>query len=378
MSRTTHGGLTVPDQSLGNFVSMTQAMAGDAAGLIAGVCSLVLSGSGDYAVGGVDPEDVRKILPVCTGGLSGTKDLVYPLAEAARVIIVFNKTTGGHSVRVRRAGQSSNISGVAANNARLFFHDGTDWYGGPEWTPSSGALVGGGGGSGYATVQDDGSNLTQRAIINFVGAAVQAADDAGGGRTNVNFATMLNLLAALSDPNANRFLYWNDTTNAPEWGTFGAGLTLSGGTLSASGSPALKAVRLTRTSNYVVGSGVEVEIPWQSEVKDTDGFWASSPNPERIIFSTAGIGTYIFVLGVKWTLTATTSPELKLRQNDTFYPLEINNISVGNGQTQLLTFMVEVTNTTDYLEAAVVQSSGMNQTLDAYRGMPFIFGWKIG
>jgi hypothetical protein len=47
---------------------------------------------------------------------------------------------------------------------------------------------GAGGGSGYATIQEDTSALTQRATLNFVGSAITAADDAGNTRTNVTLS----------------------------------------------------------------------------------------------------------------------------------------------------------------------------------------------
>jgi hypothetical protein len=45
--------------------------------------------------------------------------------------------------------------------------------------------AGGPGGGGYATVQEEGTSLTQRTTLNFVGAQVTAADDAAGARTTV-------------------------------------------------------------------------------------------------------------------------------------------------------------------------------------------------
>lgn len=39
--------------------------------------------------------------------------------------------------------------------------------------------------SGYDTIQEEGSALTQRTVLNFIGATVTAADDAGNTRTNV-------------------------------------------------------------------------------------------------------------------------------------------------------------------------------------------------
>lgn len=46
----------------------------------------------------------------------------------------------------------------------------------------------GGGGGGYATVQEEGTGLTQRAIINFAGAALTAVDNAGSTRTDVTLS----------------------------------------------------------------------------------------------------------------------------------------------------------------------------------------------
>ncbi|MBI2820387.1 MAG: hypothetical protein HYX73_10440, partial [Acidobacteria bacterium] len=43
----------------------------------------------------------------------------------------------------------------------------------------------GGGGGGYGTVQEEGSGLTARSTLNFVGGAVTASDDAANNRTNV-------------------------------------------------------------------------------------------------------------------------------------------------------------------------------------------------
>lgn len=55
----------------------------------------------------------------------------------------------------------------------------------------------GGGGSGYSTIQEEGSSLTQRATMNFVGAGITAADDAGNTRTNVTLDSTLNAMAGI-------------------------------------------------------------------------------------------------------------------------------------------------------------------------------------
>lgn len=51
------------------------------------------------------------------------------------------------------------------------------------------------GAGGYAEVQEEGTAVTARTKINFVGSAATAADDAGNTRTNVTFATILNNIA---------------------------------------------------------------------------------------------------------------------------------------------------------------------------------------
>lgn len=52
------------------------------------------------------------------------------------------------------------------------------------------------GGGGYTTIQEEGSGLTQRDTLNFVGGGITAADDAGNTRTNVTLDATLNALAA--------------------------------------------------------------------------------------------------------------------------------------------------------------------------------------
>lgn len=56
----------------------------------------------------------------------------------------------------------------------------------------------GGAGGGYTTVLDEGTSLTQRTVLNFVGVALTASDDAGNTRTNVTADPDLNALAALT------------------------------------------------------------------------------------------------------------------------------------------------------------------------------------
>jgi len=51
---------------------------------------------------------------------------------------------------------------------------------------------------GYQTIQEEGTSLTQRSILNFVGSGILAADDSTNSRTNVSLDSDLNALANLS------------------------------------------------------------------------------------------------------------------------------------------------------------------------------------
>ncbi len=76
------------------------------------------------------------------------------------------------------------------------------------------------GAGGYATVQEDGSNLTARSTINFVGGAFTASDDGVNGRTNVNADAGLE---ALANYNTNGILVQTSNNNF-------AGRTITGTT----------------------------------------------------------------------------------------------------------------------------------------------------
>ena len=90
----------------------------------------------------------------------------------------------------------------------------------------------------YTTVQEEGVFLTQRQIINFVGAAVTAADDVGNQRTNVMFS---------QSPTTSTAVVGIDrtvTTTSPMTG---------GGDLSADRALGIGGLTNLGTGNYIVG-----------------------------------------------------------------------------------------------------------------------------
>lgn len=78
------------------------------------------------------------------------------------------------------------------NNAPRYLNIGTNLsIDTGTWTLNASAGAG-----GYATIQEEGSGLTARTTLNFVGGGFTAADDAGNSRTNVTLDATLNALAA--------------------------------------------------------------------------------------------------------------------------------------------------------------------------------------
>ena len=108
------------------------------------------------------------------------------------------------------------VNKISANNDTLYFYRKSDgafqfklWLGDVPATDEILKIGAGriaswqadavsGGAGGYSTVQEEGSGLTQRATLNFVGSSATAADDAGNTRTNVTFDADLNALASNS------------------------------------------------------------------------------------------------------------------------------------------------------------------------------------
>jgi len=66
---------------------------------------------------------------------------------------------------------------------------------------------------GYATIQEEGTGLTQRTIMNFIGNGITAADDAVNSRTNITLDATLNSISALGTA-ADKMLY---TTGVDTW-----------------------------------------------------------------------------------------------------------------------------------------------------------------
>ena len=138
--------------------------------------------------------------------------------------------------------------------------------------------VTGSGGGGYATIQEEGSGLTQRTTLNFIGSSFTAADDSGNSRTNVTADSDLDALASNSSNGL-----WARTgagTGSARTVTAGSsnGLTVTNGD-GVSGNPTID-YSTTSTSGlgfHIPGNG---GVPFTSDVSGT---LAGSSNEVRVV-----------------------------------------------------------------------------------------------
>lgn len=153
---------------------------------------------------------------------------------------------------------------------------------GIKWAVSSAA-------SAYATIQEEGSNLTQRTILNFVGSAATASDDAGNTRTNVTFATALNQIASGTWTGATSITtlgtiatgVWNGSLIPLAYGGTNANLTASNGGIFYSTASASAILAGTATANQILLSGASAAPSWSSAT------YPASTTANQILYSSA-------------------------------------------------------------------------------------------
>lgn len=153
------------------------------------VISSTASGGGGGSVLSVDAQDLPPLFTTNVTNPSTTPDIVFTLTNANDNTFLSGPASGGPS-----PGSYRTLTGLdlipalsAGTNITL-------------------AMVGdhleisstGSSGSGYTTVEEEGTPLPQRDTINFVGAGITASDDSGGAKTQVSLDATLNSLATFS------------------------------------------------------------------------------------------------------------------------------------------------------------------------------------
>lgn len=161
-----------------------------------GVASIAVAGTDYVAPGGAGTISglTTGTLPKASSATALTNSIIAESAGVATVTGGVN-VTGLTASRPVITDSSKNLASgtYSGNTTKLATTTGTltsgncaEWDASGNIVQSSGAC--GIAGSGYGTIQEEGSNLTARTTMNFIGDQVTAADDAGNSRTNITVA----------------------------------------------------------------------------------------------------------------------------------------------------------------------------------------------
>lgn len=163
------------------------------------------------------------------------------IAATSSISVAWSDITGrpstfppsAHSQAATTITYSNTVSGLTATNVQAAIDE----------------LAAGGGGSYTDEDAQDavGSILTDTATINFTynDIAGTITADVIDGALSINWSqltslpTMIDDVAALVDPNADRILFWDDSAAQIDWLTVGTGLSITGTTISATGTSPL-------------------------------------------------------------------------------------------------------------------------------------------
>lgn len=208
--------------------------------------SIDAAGSGDLTLSGVQ---LNRIGYNFTGILTGTRNIIVP--NAIQEYWVTNSTTEAFSLFVKTAAQMPGIE-VLQGDSIILACDGTNVYNANSTTVSFPIPItqGGTGGITASAARTNlgatavGSNLFTTASAaaarstlgsTVTGDALFTAVDAAAGRTTLGaLATTFLGIGSLTDPNADRMMFWDDSAGALAWLTPSTGLAISGTNLSLS------------------------------------------------------------------------------------------------------------------------------------------------
>lgn len=186
--------------------------------------SIDVSGTGDYTLAGVQ---LNRIAYNLTGTLTGNRDIIVP--ATIQQYWVQNNTTGAFTLTVT----TENGSGVTIpqGDSAIVFCDGTDVINAAESASVTFPISIGQGGTGQTTAS---AAVTALGAVPTTRTITAGAGLTGGGDLSANRALAVSLLGieTLTDPGADRLMFWDDSAGEVEWLAPGTGLSVSGTTLN--------------------------------------------------------------------------------------------------------------------------------------------------
>jgi hypothetical protein len=153
-------------------------------------------------------------------------------------------------------------------------------------------------------------------------------------------------LGKLSDPNADRVLFWDESAGALKWLTLGDGLTITDTTIVS--APVRYAVKAYRSAAFSIsGPGVVTTILLDAEEFDTHAQHDNTTNPSRLTCKKAGI--YLVNGTITFDATANSAWNMVIRKNNTTDIVRETTIASSGGVYVTATVLVPLAEN-DYVE----------------------------
>lgn len=157
-----------------------------------------------------------------------------------------------------------------------------------------------------------------------------------------------------------------------------AGTVTASGAINGNNTALLNPPRtiVSRTTAQTIPNNTITNIVWQASEDDTGGFWASTPNPERVTIP--GAGRYQIVVNLPYVPNATGLRQAQLTLNGVTNLMEVS-LQAPGGNTATLNFTHEgMFSAADYLVVSTIQTSGGNLDTHTTNGKPRITVRRVG
>lgn len=206
-----------------------------------------VAGAGTYTLSGAE---LDKIGYSFTGILTGTRNIVVP--GTTQEYWASNDTTGAFSLFVKTALQVPGVE-VLQNTRNILYCDGTNVKSAESNAVSFPVAIAQGG-TGAITAA---TARTALGVPPDTRTITAGAGLTGGGNLTADRTLAVSMLGiqSLVDPNADRIMFWDDSTGFVDWLTVGTGLQIVGTTLSSTNPVSkVKTAATTKTANAAIAA----------------------------------------------------------------------------------------------------------------------------
>ena len=153
-------------------------------------------------------------------------------------------------------------------------------------------------------------------------------------------------LDSLTDPGADRVLFWDESANTLKWLTLGDGLTITDTTILS--APVRYAVKAYRSASFSIsGPGTLTTIPLDAEEYDTHSQHDNTTNSSRLTCKNAGL--YVVTGVITFNATSLSAWNMVIRKNNTT-DLIVESTTASSGGVYVTATVIVPLAVGDYIE----------------------------